>query len=84
MIDNLNNPIVFGVLASIITYYVLQNDKSDEKRRLSLKYSILVGLMVWFVGYYFNNSSSVFGSSGTLRNNSPIAQDIFTDHPSWN
>jgi len=79
--DNLNNPIVFGIVAAVITYFALQSDKQEEKRRLSFKYSILVGLMVWFVGYYFYNPPMIGG--GTIVSGSPV-QDILTDRPTWN
>ncbi len=79
--DIFNKPIFFGLVAAIIAYYFFNNDKEEEKQNMSLKYSLLIGILVWITGYYFQ---------GTIQSMPYIPQQItpnlsvFTDKPNWN
>jgi len=51
--DNLQNPIVIGILAAILTYTVLyikrQYYDSDKEGHIPLFLPVLIGLISWFV-----------------------------------
>ena len=83
MSNKLEHPLVFGFVAGVIAYMFIRLDKkADEGKRLSLKYPVLVGLMVWFAAYYFQNMVTQ-----TVNIAAPLAQiggaligeDIFMD-----
>lgn len=80
--DIFSNPIFFGLIASIITYYVLKSDKDDEKKKMSFKYAILVGLLVWLTGYYFQRND-ISQMSQIMPNVNYNKFDILTDKPNW-
>ncbi|AYV79292.1 MAG: hypothetical protein Faunusvirus8_9 [Faunusvirus sp.] len=84
MSNKLEHPLVFGFVAGIIAYMFIRLDKkADENKRFSLKYPVLVGLMVWFAAYYFQNMVQV----PTVNIMAPLSQvagamaaeDIFMD-----
>ena len=60
---NVSNPIVFAIIAGIITYIIIYFDTQKRKKhikqgnsdRIPLTLPILFGLFVWFVGYYFTH-----------------------------
>lgn len=60
---NVSNPIVFAIIAGIITYIVIYFDIQKRKKyikqgnndRIPLTLPIVFGTFVWFVGYYFTH-----------------------------
>ena len=60
---NVSNPLIFAIIAGIITYIIMHFDTQKRKKhikqgnfdRIPLTLPILYSLLVWFVGYYFTH-----------------------------
>lgn len=74
---NISNPIVFAIIAGIITYVIIYFDTQKRKKhirqgntdRIPLTLPIVFGAFVWFVGYYFTHKKiSVNVNVGNMMN----------------
>lgn len=80
--DIFNKPIFFGLIAAIISYYFFKNDKDEQINNMSLKYSLLIGILVWITGYYFQGSNTPI--IPYIPNQIATNLSVFTDKPNWN
>lgn len=78
------NPIIHGILASILTLgimYVIHNckkEKGKKKRKFKIDIIpiIIIGAVVWFVsGTYFNNLTQIFSNQLGGSNSQPITMN---------
>lgn len=82
--DIFNKPIFFGLIAAIISYYFFRNDKDEEINNMSLKYSLLIGILVWITGYYFQGSNIQIMPPYNIPTQMNSNLSVFTDKPNWN
>ena len=93
---NIGNPIIFGLIAGIVTYLInyldvnYENKKininKDEKcicpkLKLSIKLPLIIGSIVWAASNYFE---TVTPDESFINNSiSAFEQELFTDQPNF-
>ena len=94
---NIGNPIVFGLIAGVVTYLILYLDVNFENKKLklgnqeekcfcpklnlSIKVPLIIGAIVWAAANYFESITV----EDTFINDtiSSFEQELFTDQPNF-
>ena len=95
--DNANicNPIIFGLIAGIITYLILYIDFNYENKKLNLysnkckcpkfkikfKLPLIIGTIVWASSNYFSSINNNNNVKITKLDITNLEQELFTDRP---
>lgn len=82
------NPILFALLAVVVTYIILYvdfnfenkklNNKTDNKKcicpklNVTYKLPLIIGILVWLVIYYYDNYNNNFNISDSITNTTSL------------
>lgn len=76
------NPILFGIIASVIVYFILylENKRNPKKsHKISFKFPLITGLLVAGTGIFFNK----YSSNVVEYINDSIDEEIFLAPPGF-
>ena len=86
-LDELNSPIIYGILGGILVYLFLYYKKKDKKNKINIIIPIACTIIFWFLAFCFLSEHkyqktfplSVYSDEMTMSPSKPLSQDTYLD-----